>query len=149
MQHHPYKVSTYATIIKINQPRLEATNRRRPGEASVVSRIRFDNGMLQGPPHPRAPRSPRPPRGGWILLPSPLWGRGWRASGVIASRGGPGEGVSPIVNSYVGHHTRGKKVSSPGASFPGAVFHDFSCCSSNPPMKGGEQKGRRGLNRRN
>jgi hypothetical protein len=72
---------------------------------SVVSRIRFDNGMLQGPPHPRAPRSPRPPRGGWILLPSPLWGRGWRASGVIASRGGPGEGVSPIVNSYVGHHT--------------------------------------------
>ena len=58
-------------------------------------------------PHPRAPRSPRPPRGGWILLPSPLWGRGWRASGVIASRGGPGEGVSPIVNSYVGHHTRG------------------------------------------
>jgi hypothetical protein len=62
--------------------------------------------MLQGPPHPRAPRSPRPPRGGWILLPSPLWGRGWRASGVIASRGGPGEGVSPIVNSYVGHHTR-------------------------------------------
>jgi hypothetical protein len=72
---------------------------------SVVSRIRFDNGMLQGPPHPRAPRSPRPPRGGGILLPSPLWGRGWRASGVIASRGGPGEGVSPIVNSYVGHHT--------------------------------------------
>jgi hypothetical protein len=38
-------------------------------------------------------------------LPSPLWGRGWRASGVIASRGGPGEEVSPIVNSYVGHHT--------------------------------------------
>ena len=74
-------------------------------QASVVPLIRFDNGMLQGPPHPRAPRSPRPPRGGWILLPSPLWGRGWRASGVIASRGGPGEGVSPIVNSYVGHHT--------------------------------------------
>jgi len=36
-------------------------------------------------------------------------GRGWRASGVIASRGGPGEGVSPIVNSYVGHHTREAK----------------------------------------
>jgi hypothetical protein len=75
-------------------------------ETSVVSRIRFDNGMLQGPPHPRAPRSPRRPRSGWILLPSPLWRRGWRASGVIASRGGPGEGVSPIVNSYVGHYTR-------------------------------------------
>ena len=72
-----------------------------------MSRIRFDKGMLQGPSHPRAPRSPRPPRGGWILLPSPLWGRGWRASGVIASRGGPGEGVSPFVNSYVGHYTNG------------------------------------------
>jgi hypothetical protein len=40
-----------------------------------------------------------------MLLPSPPWGRGWLASGVFTSRGGPGEGVLPTVNSYVGHHT--------------------------------------------
>src|ERR1035441_8564347 len=28
-----------------------------------------------------------------IELPSPLWGRGWTASGAVTSRGGPGEGV--------------------------------------------------------
>jgi hypothetical protein len=27
-------------------------------------------------------------------LPSPLWGRGWPASGVLTSRGGTGEGVN-------------------------------------------------------
>ena len=27
------------------------------------------------------------------LLPSPLWGRGWTATGVFTSRGGTGEGV--------------------------------------------------------
>ena len=26
-------------------------------------------------------------------LPSPPWGRGWTAAGVLFSRGGPGEGV--------------------------------------------------------
>jgi hypothetical protein len=44
------------------------------------------------PPHPR-PLSPRGARGELILLPSPLWGRGWTAAGVLTSRGGPGEGV--------------------------------------------------------
>jgi len=39
--------------------------------SSVVSRIRFDNGMLQGP-LTRGPRSPRPPRGRMDLLPSPF-----------------------------------------------------------------------------
>jgi hypothetical protein len=52
-------------------------------------------------------------------LPSPLWGRGWRASGVIASRGGPGEGVSPIVNSYVGHHTRSAAFACPSGTSRG------------------------------
>ena len=28
------------------------------------------------------------------FLPSPLWGRGWTASGVLISRGGTGEGVT-------------------------------------------------------
>jgi len=28
------------------------------------------------------------------LSPSPLWGRGWTATGVFFSRGGPGEGVA-------------------------------------------------------
>ena len=51
------------------------------------------------------PLSPNGAKGGLISLPSPPWGRGWRASGAFISRGGPGEGVSPIVNSYVGHHT--------------------------------------------
>ena len=105
------------------------------GGASVVSRIRFDNGMLQGPPHPRAPRSPRPPRGGWILLPSPLWGRGWRASGVIASRGGPGEGVSPIVNSYVGHHTR-RQVQGAGKTLTRISHHAWTLFGRLPEGRG-------------
>ena len=101
----------------------------------MVSRIRFDNGMLQGPPHPRAPRSPRPPRGGWILLPSPLWGRGWRASGVIASRGGPGEGVSPIVNSYVGHHTR-RQVQGAGKTLTRISHHAWTLFGRLPEGRG-------------
>jgi len=30
------------------------------------------------------------------FLPSPLWGRGWTASGVLISRGGTGEGVETV-----------------------------------------------------
>jgi hypothetical protein len=31
-----------------------------------------------------------------IPLPSPLWGRGWTATGAFSSRGGPGEGVKNL-----------------------------------------------------
>ena len=31
------------------------------------------------------------------LLPSPPWGRGWRATGVITSRGETGEGVKTVA----------------------------------------------------
>jgi hypothetical protein len=30
-------------------------------------------------------------------LPSPLWGRGWTATGVFTSRRGPGEGVATEI----------------------------------------------------
>ena len=32
------------------------------------------------------------------LFPSPLWGRGWTATGVFTSRGGTGEGVKTVVS---------------------------------------------------
>ncbi len=44
-----------------------------------------------------SPPAPLPQRGeGRVnlnLSPSPLWGRGWTATGVFISRGGTGEGV--------------------------------------------------------
>jgi len=44
--------------------------------SSVVSRIRFDNGMWQGPPHPRAPRSPRHRGEDGFYCPRPFGGEG-------------------------------------------------------------------------
>src|SRR5579862_2977249 len=60
--------------------------------------------MLQGPPHPW-PLSPKGARDELILLPSPLWGRGWLESGVFTSRGETGEGVSLLVNSHMARRT--------------------------------------------
>jgi len=34
------------------------------------------------------------------FLPSPLWGRGWTASGVLISRGGTGEGVESVSSPH-------------------------------------------------
>jgi hypothetical protein len=70
----------------------------------VVSRVIFDGGILHGPPHPRAPL----PQGGegrvdFTAL-APLGERVARR-GVFISRGETGEGVLPIVNSNMGHHT--------------------------------------------
>ncbi|MGO8788363.1 MAG: hypothetical protein ACLQVL_13410 [Terriglobia bacterium] len=39
-------------------------------------------------------------------LPSPLWGRGWLASGVLISRGGPGEGVETVSSPPPDRKTR-------------------------------------------
>ena len=36
--------------------------------------------------------------------PSPPWGRGWRASGVVISRGPPGEGVRAVNTPHACHH---------------------------------------------
>jgi hypothetical protein len=58
--------------------------------ASVLSRLIVDN----------TPSLPRP---------SPPWGRGWTATGVFFSRGGPGEGVPAkllVVNNNAGQDTR-------------------------------------------
>ena len=57
--------------------------------ASVLSRLIVDN----------TPSLPRP---------SPPWGRGWTATGVFFSRGGPGEGVPAkllVVNNNAGQDT--------------------------------------------
>ena len=35
--------------------------------------------------------------------PSPPWGRGWRASGVVISRGPPGEGVRAVNTPHAYH----------------------------------------------
>ena len=70
----------------------------------MVSSVIFDDGAFPGPPQRGAPLPPKGARGEFIvthllergrvgLLPSPLWGRGWPASGVFISRCGPGEGV--------------------------------------------------------
>ncbi|MGO8819580.1 MAG: endonuclease domain-containing protein [Terriglobia bacterium] len=40
------------------------------------------------------------------FLPSPLWGRGWLASGVLISRGGPGEGVETVSSPPSDRKTR-------------------------------------------
>ena len=40
------------------------------------------------------------------FLPSPLWGRGWTASGVLISRGGPGEGVETVSSPHPYRKTR-------------------------------------------
>ncbi|MGB7591355.1 MAG: hypothetical protein WBO19_08965, partial [Terriglobia bacterium] len=37
-------------------------------------------------------------------LPSPPWGRGWTAAGVLFSRGGPGEGVVGLHPSVCSSH---------------------------------------------
>ena len=60
---------------------------------------------------PLTPRSlsPKGARGELILLPSPPWGRGWldeALSSVRQPTDETGEGVSPIVKSNMGHHTR-------------------------------------------
>jgi hypothetical protein len=36
-----------------------------------------------------------------MQFPSPLWGRGWTASGAFASRRGPGEGVQGVAATLV------------------------------------------------
>ena len=46
-----------------------------------------------------------------ILLPSPLWGRGWPATGAFTSRGGTGEGVKnlctlPSIRQAIGKRPR-------------------------------------------
>ncbi len=38
--------------------------------------------------------------------PSPLWGRGWPATGVFISRGRTGEGVKPVKTRYPYRKTR-------------------------------------------
>ena len=38
--------------------------------------------------------------------PSPPWGRGWRASGVVISRGPPGEGVRAVNTPHADHQPR-------------------------------------------
>jgi type I restriction enzyme, R subunit len=38
--------------------------------------------------------------------PSPLWGRGWPATGVFTSRGRTGEGVKPVKTQYPYRRTR-------------------------------------------
>ncbi len=40
-----------------------------------------------------------------LAHPSPPWGRGWTATGVFPSQGGPGEGVTPSINSNGGQDT--------------------------------------------
>ncbi len=40
------------------------------------------------------------------FLPSPLWGRGWTASGVLISRGGTGEGVETVSSPHPYRKTR-------------------------------------------
>ena len=40
------------------------------------------------------------------FLPSPLWGRGWLAYGVLISRGGPGEGVESVSSPHPYRKTR-------------------------------------------
>ena len=79
----------------------------------MLSRAIFDNGILHGPPHPPAPL----PQGGegrvdFTAL-APLGERVARR-GVFISRGEKGaprsacrggEGVPPVVNSNMGHHT--------------------------------------------
>jgi hypothetical protein len=75
----------------------------------VVSRVIFDDGMLQAPPHPQ-----------------PLSSKGARVArrGVFISRGETGEGVSPIVKSNMGHHTSGSYKF--GIVIPGSLY--LSAC---------------------
>ncbi|MGO8790341.1 MAG: hypothetical protein ACLQVL_23575, partial [Terriglobia bacterium] len=40
------------------------------------------------------------------FLPSPLWGRGWTASGVLISRGGTGVGVESVNPPHPYRRTR-------------------------------------------
>ncbi|MGO8788190.1 MAG: hypothetical protein ACLQVL_12520, partial [Terriglobia bacterium] len=40
--------------------------------------------------------------------PSPLWGRGWTASGVLISRGGTGEGVETVSSPHPYRKTRSR-----------------------------------------
>jgi hypothetical protein len=68
----------------------------------VVSRVIFDDGMLQAPPHPPAPL---PQRGEGRVDFTALSPLGVARRGVFISRGETGEGVSPIVKSNIGHHT--------------------------------------------
>jgi hypothetical protein len=73
-------------------------------KSSVVSRVKFDDGTLPGPPHPQTPL----PQGGEgrveLTTLAPLGERVARR-GVFISRGETGEGVPSIVKSNVGHHT--------------------------------------------
>ena len=50
-------------------------------------------------PMPPAPLPQRGEgRGDLNLYPSPLWGRGWTATGAVISRGGTGEGIKTQVS---------------------------------------------------
>ena len=88
---------------------LEQVHERRRGNGGVVSRVKFDDGTLPGPPHPQTPL----PQGGEgrveLTTLAPLGERVARR-GVFISRGGTGEGVPSIVKSNVGHHSTGGVV---------------------------------------
>jgi hypothetical protein len=57
-------------------------------------------------------------------LPSPLWGRGWTATGVFISRGRTGEGVEPVKVPYPYRKTRSL------ARRAGQINKTTMCCGS-------------------
>jgi hypothetical protein len=55
------------------------------------------------------------------LIPSPLWGRGWTATGAFSSRGGPGEGVPTSSSSTIRRRCAGCRRSFIGGPAVNAV----------------------------
>src|SRR5208282_6481536 len=79
---------------------------------SVVSHIRIDNRRdpltrLASADENASSSHPLPQGGeGRVeLAPSPPWGRGWTAAGVLTSRGGTGEGVRALSHCQINRGT--------------------------------------------
>ncbi len=74
----------------------------------------------------------------WNLLPSPLWGRGWPATGAFISRGGTGEGVKNCGDSspHITYHqplvSRFLTKTFEGRGFHFCILH-FAFCLARPP----------------
>ena len=81
--------------------------------------------------------------------PSPPWGRGWTAAGVLFSRGGPGEGVATLLRSSEAHDpqvkasavTTRRPALSPETCGQRCVVSGFTALTPSPPAplpQGGE-----------